>query len=100
MIKPGEKVSGVRWRWVLIAGAGAGALTFALLYLTINVYAAVLSLLSRVDVARPPRRQRDGYRCKTSGWNERSQKGAYRATRRWRPAVSSDASVSWPRCDL
>ena len=52
MIKPGEKVSGVRWRWVLIAGAGAAALTFALMYLTINVYAAVLSILSRGDVDR------------------------------------------------
>jgi signal transduction histidine kinase len=50
MIKPGEKASGVRWRWVLIVGAGAAALTFALMYLTINVYAAVLSILSRGDV--------------------------------------------------
>jgi hypothetical protein len=52
MIKPGEKASGVRWRWVLIVGAGAAALTFALMYLTINVYAGVLSILSRGDVDR------------------------------------------------
>ncbi len=52
MFKPGKMLSGVQWRWVLIVGAGVAALTFALMYLTINFYAAVLSILSRGDVDR------------------------------------------------
>src|ERR687893_3108736 len=52
MFKPGKMLSGVRWRCVLIVGAGVAALTFALMYLTINFYAAVLSILSRGDVDR------------------------------------------------
>src|SRR3712207_6483316 len=52
MIKPGKMLSGVRWRWVLVLGAGVAALTFALMYLTINVYAATLSILARGDVDR------------------------------------------------
>ena len=50
MVKPGKMLSGMRW--VLVVGAGVAALTFALMYLTINVYAAVLSILSRGDVDR------------------------------------------------
>src|SRR5918998_6212704 len=52
MFKPGKMLSGVQWRRVLIVGAGVAALTFALMYLTINFYAAVLSILSRGDVDR------------------------------------------------
>src|SRR5919112_3517481 len=52
MFNPGKMLSGVQWRWVLIVGAGVAALTFALMYLTINFYAAVLSILSRGDVDR------------------------------------------------
>src|SRR3712207_5156217 len=50
MVKLGKMLSGVRWWWVLFVGAGVAALTFALMYLTINVYAAVLSILSGGDV--------------------------------------------------
>src|SRR5918998_6737452 len=52
MFNPGKMLSGVQWRWALIVGAGVAALTFALMYLTINFYAAVLSILSRGDVHR------------------------------------------------
>jgi signal transduction histidine kinase len=52
MVKPGKMLSGVRWRWVLIVGAGVAALTLALMYLTVILYAAVLSVLSRGDVDR------------------------------------------------
>ena len=50
MVKPGKMLSDVRWRRVLVVGAGVAALTFALMYLTINVYAAALSILSGGDV--------------------------------------------------
>ena len=52
MVKPGKMLSGMRWRWVLVVGAGVATLTFALMYLTINVYAAVLSILLGGDVDR------------------------------------------------
>jgi signal transduction histidine kinase len=52
MFKSGKMLSGVQWRWVLVVGAGVAALTFALMYLTINFYAAGLSVLSRGDVDR------------------------------------------------
>src|SRR5918994_693081 len=52
MFKPGKMLSGVQWRRVLIVGAGVAALTFALMYLAIIVYAAGLSILSGGDVDR------------------------------------------------
>ena len=45
-------LSDVRWRWVLIVGAGVAALTLALMYLTVILYAAGLSVLTRGDVDR------------------------------------------------
>ena len=50
MVKPVKMLSDV-W-WVLVVGAGVATLTFALMYLTINVYAAILSILSRGEVDR------------------------------------------------
>jgi signal transduction histidine kinase len=52
MFKPGKMSSGVRWRWVLGVGAGVAALAFALMYLTVSLYATALSVLSRGELDR------------------------------------------------
>jgi signal transduction histidine kinase len=50
MFEPGKMLSGVRWRWVLAVGAAVAALTFALMYLAVNLYAAFLSVFLGGDV--------------------------------------------------
>jgi signal transduction histidine kinase len=42
----------VRWRWVLGVGAGVAALAFALIYLTVTLYAAAFSILARGELDR------------------------------------------------
>ncbi len=44
--------SGVRWRWVLGVGAGVAALAFALIYLTVTLYATAFSILARGELNR------------------------------------------------
>jgi signal transduction histidine kinase len=44
MYEPEKMLSGVRWRWVLVVGAGVAVLAFVLMYLTVNLYAAFLSV--------------------------------------------------------
>jgi signal transduction histidine kinase len=50
VLKPRTTLSGVQWRWALGIGVGVAVLTFTLLYLTVNIYAAVLSIASRGSV--------------------------------------------------
>src|SRR5918997_1366463 len=45
-----KMLSGVRWRGVLAVGAGVAVLAFALMYLTVNLYAAFLSVSSQGNV--------------------------------------------------
>ncbi len=52
MFEPGKTTSGVRWRWVLAVGAGVAALAFALIYLTVTLYAAALSIFARGELER------------------------------------------------
>jgi hypothetical protein len=52
IFEPGKTTSGMRWRWVLGVGAGVAALAFALIYLTVTLYAAALSVLSRGELDR------------------------------------------------
>ena len=52
MSGPRTTLPGRTWRWTLAVGAGVALLTFALMYLAINIYAAALSILSRGDVDR------------------------------------------------
>ena len=52
MFEPGETTSAVRWRWVLGVGAGVAALAFALIYLTVTLYATAFSILARGELAR------------------------------------------------
>src|SRR3712207_8003256 len=52
MFEPGKRSSAVRWRWVLGVGAGVAALAFALIYLTVTLYAAAFSILARGELDR------------------------------------------------
>ena len=52
MFEPGKTTSAVRWRWVLGVGAGVAALAFALIYLTVTLYATAFSILARGELAR------------------------------------------------
>jgi hypothetical protein len=52
MFEPGNTSSAVRWRWVLGVGAGVAALAFALIYLTVTLYATAFSILARGELDR------------------------------------------------